>query len=110
TNLWEQLHAAVQDDDGTPVLDLMQAPELEDVRRLWNEARDANDYSGMASAVVKAASVKGRFVGEKAQGELKAAQEALAAAKKEAEEREKKAEKRVREEMGYGDLSAGRPA
>jgi len=52
--LSEDLHEAVEDGNGNPVLDLFKAEELEEVRQEWVAANKAKDFAGLASAISKA--------------------------------------------------------
>tara|TARA_R100000306_G_scaffold59249_1_gene58113 strand:+ start:222 stop:992 length:771 start_codon:yes stop_codon:yes gene_type:complete len=50
----EQLQGAVRDEDGGPILDLYEAPELEQVRQEWMKHYKAKNVAGLASVITDA--------------------------------------------------------
>ena len=53
-DLSEELREAVQDDEGNPILDLYEAPELESIRQEWVTAHRNKDTGALATALAKA--------------------------------------------------------
>ena len=57
SELSNELVELVQDDDGNSILDLQQAPELEDVREIWTAAHRNQDARGLQRAMNEAITV-----------------------------------------------------
>jgi len=55
--MFQELESTVLDTDGKPILDLHQAPELEDVRVAWNAAIEAGDAAGFSAAIAKTSKI-----------------------------------------------------
>lgn len=92
-----ELQGLVTGDDGKPILDLNESPEMEGVRETWGRAFNAKDIGGLAEALNEAHKVMRRL--ERAQ--LKEA------AKKAAEERVDKAVKQKLDQAAVHDLDTG---
>ncbi len=60
TELSQELQEVVLDEDGNAVLDLLNAPELEQVRSTWQVAHGRKDANGLARAVGEAQKVMRR--------------------------------------------------
>ena len=61
TDLSQELVDLVQDEEGNPILDLQEAPELEQVRRLWTAAHQKQDKDGLHRAIQEASKVVRRI-------------------------------------------------
>jgi hypothetical protein len=51
-SLWADLQEAVKDESGEPLIDLFNAPELNDVRAMWNEGQSNADLATLNSAIM----------------------------------------------------------
>lgn len=94
--LWDELEDAIKDEDGSPIMDLHDAPELAGVRTDWTAAQKSGDVAGLTAALAKAHRVA-------RQVERAKAQEAMKQAKEEA----KRSRNAALEEAEVADLSVG---
>lgn len=104
-SIWQDLEAAVKDPQGDIVLDLYNAPELKEVRRIWNSTKDANNNMTMSALEVLAVSAKAVAEANRVtKSELRKRDQAES---KKVKEEAQATVRREREESGALDLDTG---